>query len=773
MRRKIVIIGGGMAGLAAAFDLSRTQALRDQFDVTIYQLGWRLGGKAASGRLPDGRIVEHGLHVWFGCYENAFELVRAAYEAWRPYDNQAITSWEQAFEKQYFTVIGSGDCAAFNGVSWPAALGTPGDGTESLAFWPCVTQLLRVIAAQFQGDMPFLFPSLLIPYDIAFLLAQAHVEITLAPEMGLDGDSRRDPQSRSGLIASFDKSLAATVTWADIFARTVTLRTEAQLRGFGRFLRLVSAHVWNFWDDETRRNDAQKRFLCELIDVGTALVEGVVVDMAIEGASVAELDAQDFRDWLCGAGAHRESVFGSSIVQSLYSTTFQYLEGDKRRPSLGAGSAAQVSLRLFGGYKDAFLYETTAGLGEVVVAPIYGALRQWGVKFQFFRKLTRLELNDAQDGIAKIHFDRQVDLCVNEYDPTVKPDPRFSYLECWPETPRWEQIKDGEALKGLDLESYWCDQNTGDPDVLRQGADFDDAVLAVSIGAFKPAEGSPGPCSELITASRRFRKMVETASLVPTVSLQAWCTEALEDMGWRPPPHHPAGDDFPMANGPSPLNIWADRTVVLSRENWSGASPAPKSLQYLCDAFETPLYKAPPNCVGVPTIAKDNARRLAVEWLEEKSRVLWPTPSASGAFDWNLLFDPEGRCGTDRIDYQIVKANVDPWACCAGSPAGSTRWRLSADGSGFAHLFLAGAWIDSGFNVECIEAAVMSGRQAARAIVGTADVIDGETFLHFERSLGGLLREIAITVEAAAERILDLALGGGKPSSRAVSMRRR
>ena len=154
MKRKVVIIGGGMAGLAAAFDLTRTKALRDQFDVTIYQLGWRLGGKAASGRLPDGRIVEHGLHVWFGCYENSFELVRAAYGEWIPHKNQAVTEWEQAFETQRFTVIGSGDLAEFAGISWPEAGGSPGDGGEPLAFWPCVTWLLRVIQKQYDRLKP-------------------------------------------------------------------------------------------------------------------------------------------------------------------------------------------------------------------------------------------------------------------------------------------------------------------------------------------------------------------------------------------------------------------------------------------------------------------------------------------------------------------------------------------------------------------------------------------------------------------------------------------
>lgn len=327
--------------------------------------------------------------------------------------------------------------------------------------------------------------------------------------------------------------------------------------------------------------------------------------------------------------------------------------------------------------------------------------------------------------------------------------------------------------RGSISKSYWCDQKTDDV-VLSQGSDFDEVVLAVAIGAFKPTKDAPGPCAELIAASRPFRKMTDAASLVPTASLQAWCTRTLKEMGW-PPSKSSFGKvkaDFPMSNGPSPLNICADRTVVLDRENWGKRRLAPKSLQYLCDAFETSLYKAPPHCLDVPKIAKARARRLAVEWLEQKSRVLWPWASPDGAFDWNVLFDPKGRTGEDRIDYQVIKANVDPWACCAGSPAGSTRWRLSANGSGFAHLFLAGAWIDSGFNVECIEAAVMSGRQAARAIVGTAEVIDGESFLHFERSLGGLIRELAIGAETAAERIVKLALGGGKTFSRLPSTRR-
>src|SRR4029453_4272067 len=77
-RTKVAIIGGGCAAVAAAFELSRPEH-RDRYEVTIYQQGWRLGGKGASGRGPGGRIEEHGLHIWMGWYENAFRLMRECY----------------------------------------------------------------------------------------------------------------------------------------------------------------------------------------------------------------------------------------------------------------------------------------------------------------------------------------------------------------------------------------------------------------------------------------------------------------------------------------------------------------------------------------------------------------------------------------------------------------------------------------------------------------------------------------------------------------------
>ena len=567
MKRKIAIVGGGMAGLAAAFDLARTQDLRDRYDVTVYQMGWRLGGKAASSRYADGRVVEHGLHVWFGGYQNAFQLLQAAYLSWRPHRNQAIKQWKDAFEAHRFTVItGSGDQSKISGILWPPADGFPGDGGPLLTLWPCVTQLLGVIETQYKCRPHDFDPgSLNIPERIVALLAEASVKV--------DGVAPHMPENVFGLLVPFDHSVEATTNWARALEQTPDLRTEAQLRGFVEYLRLVSGHLWGA---ENSRDQGGHQFLCELIDVGTALVKGVILDVALGGACVADLDAWDFREWLCGFGAHRDAVYGSSIVQSLYDATFQYEGGDKRRPSFGAGSAAQVSLRLFGGYRDAFAYETKAGLGEVAIVPIYRALRRWGVKFEFFHKLTRVELSEDGRAVARLRFDRQVELQFKYYCPTIRPMPEFGNLEHWPNEPRWRQIKHSCKITGIDLESSWS-RHRGCEVTLAQGEAFDDVVLAIPVGAIRPREGDAGPCAELIAASRRFRQMAMTASLTPTVSFQAWCTKTLEEMGW--PPAMPCAikgqSDCPTCSGPSPLNIWSDRTLVMAYENWpSGRSRA-------------------------------------------------------------------------------------------------------------------------------------------------------------------------------------------------------
>jgi uncharacterized protein with NAD-binding domain and iron-sulfur cluster len=97
--KKIAVLGGGMGSLTTVLKLTENPDWAQQYDITIYQMGWRLGGKGASGRnaLAGQRIEEHGLHLWFGFYDNAFDLIQKCYiENKRP-PGSPLATWQEAF----------------------------------------------------------------------------------------------------------------------------------------------------------------------------------------------------------------------------------------------------------------------------------------------------------------------------------------------------------------------------------------------------------------------------------------------------------------------------------------------------------------------------------------------------------------------------------------------------------------------------------------------------------------------------------------------------
>jgi len=70
-RPKVVICGGGLAGLAAAKML-----LDNGFAVELLEGRDILGGKVSSWRKSEGDWIESGLHVFFGAYDEIFKLMR-------------------------------------------------------------------------------------------------------------------------------------------------------------------------------------------------------------------------------------------------------------------------------------------------------------------------------------------------------------------------------------------------------------------------------------------------------------------------------------------------------------------------------------------------------------------------------------------------------------------------------------------------------------------------------------------------------------------------
>src|ERR1051326_2964036 len=100
-------------------------------------MGWRLGGKGASGRGVADRVEEHGLHLWMGYYENAFRMMRECYAELKR-DRQAcpIAEWTDAFVPAH--AVASADRTSDGRwrpwtVNLPAGTGLPGDSAASAA----------------------------------------------------------------------------------------------------------------------------------------------------------------------------------------------------------------------------------------------------------------------------------------------------------------------------------------------------------------------------------------------------------------------------------------------------------------------------------------------------------------------------------------------------------------------------------------------------------------------------------------------------------------
>lgn len=139
MRRRVVVLGGGCGGIAAAWALSRTEALRERFHVTVVQPGFRLGGKGATGRDParGNAILEHGLHLWLGFYRHAFSLIRDLYDTWDGPRHGPQRSLEAAFTPlHHIALVGGTDLAPeIWRLRFPELPGRPWDAETSALSW--------------------------------------------------------------------------------------------------------------------------------------------------------------------------------------------------------------------------------------------------------------------------------------------------------------------------------------------------------------------------------------------------------------------------------------------------------------------------------------------------------------------------------------------------------------------------------------------------------------------------------------------------------------
>ena len=668
-----------MGSLATAWHLTAEPGWQDRYEITVYQLGWRAGGKGASSRqTPElgGRIEEHGLHVWFGCYDNAFSMLRGCYDELGRPPGTPFATMDEAFEPHdatpYFEEV------AGRWTTWPVWFppnpSRPGIGGPLPTTWDYLVMLVEGLAravGRLPDDAGRPLPAM--PEALARRLPAS---VRNGPETILHGLVRLARALPSDPARQSPRQLAAFVKTIDRAKRRLARRLAPRLA----------------------TSDRLRRSFIE-IDLGLTLVRGLVADGVLRhGFDV--IDDEDVRAWFTRHGALPMTV-RSTPVRALYDLYFAYEGGDVRRPSFAAGVAVGAVLRLALAYKGSVVYEMQAGMGEVVIAPAYEALRKRGVRFAFFHRVTALELAPDGRSIARVRMARQVDLLdgtLDGYDPLVEVDG----LPCWPPAPKAELIKHGDRLAGHDLESRWSGWTDAGETVLEAGTGFDQVVLGISLAGI--AELTP----ELSERSGAWRAMTTRIGTTQTMSAQLWMDHSLAELGWK-------GAAVPTDAAPESLDVWADRTETLRFEGWGQGGP--RSVQYLCGPMPGDLAGRPPTDTGIPDEARSLVAHTTERWLATKGVLIWPSAvSPEGDFDWSMLHDGSGDAGPDRLGAQFLRANIDPSERYVLSLPGTTRHRMTADGSGFGNLVLTGDWTRTTWNVGCIEAAAESGRNAARAV---------------------------------------------------------
>ena len=671
--RRVVILGGGMAGLTTAWELSSGKWQNELDSITVYQRGWRLGGKGASSRGLHGRIEEHGLHVLLGYYDATFRLLREVYaELDRTVTDPGcpIRDWRDAFSP-------SGDVglADHDGTTWSHFV-TTFSGNSDLPGEP---------GAEDRTPEPLGGAA-----RVLRLLADFHTAVAPEPaRAGVYLSTSAVPRSQTSAIHPLVRAgrLTTAAGLVVLLDRAGRFVAEPELRA--PVVDAVATVLQNWRDDlrmAVKANPAARR-TWQLIDLVASDLQGMAVDGLLSGTGYERIDHLDYREWLALHGAARETL-DSPIVRGMYDLTFAYERGDRSRPRFAAGLGLQLANRMLFDYKGSIFWKMRAGMGEVVFAPLYQALVRRGVEFRFFRRLSRMRLADDRS-IGSIELVRQAELTDGRYayDPLVS----HGGLPCWPDRPLADQL---DHDPGILAESHWARDEGRPIETLAAGEDFDVAVLATSLGMI------PHVAGELLAADPAWQRMVDHVTTVGTRAAQLWFRRTEAELGWDGRP------GVTLTGLGNSFDTWASMSHLLTREGWP-EHDGPRGLAYLCGAMSD----------DDPASAGQHVREDLIRFLDEESGALWPAASGPDGFRWEALWDDRGRTGAARLDAQYLRANLDPSDRYVQSLPGSGRHRIAPDRTGFTNLAVAGDWTACGLDAGCVEAATRSGVLAARAIL--------------------------------------------------------
>ena len=704
-KKRVAVLGGGCAAMTAAYYLSNTKELQDELEITVYQMGWRLGGKGASGRQQDchDRILEHGLHVWGGFYYNAFHMMQECYGTLDRPEGAPLRTWEEAFTPHDLVVWQEFVDGRWH--TWPIQVPsnneTPGQGDRLPDFWSYLKMLVGWIRDAIE-DFPH-------------------------EDLRKDARDRGKKVGDVGLIGSlFHRMGICLRRLSDASALSLLHRAHGHAeeldehkeqaghkhrQGVLDALRAFVAWLRETWSDTIWEHDESRRIYI-LVELGHAIASGILKD-ELWNKGWFSIDDEDLADWLRRHGAP-ERVLETGPVPGFYDYFFAYEDGDTKRPRMSAAMGLVHLLRLIGTYKGSLFWKMESGMGDAVFGPLYELSRRNGVRFRFFHQVDRLVPSADGKTLESVEVLRQVDLKHDEYEPLR--DVRG--LPSWPSEPLYHQIDDAQAAelkrRKANLEDPWTDWDPVERITLKAGEDYDAVVLGISIGAF------PHICRDLMEQREDWRKMVEALKTTQTQALQLWYKPDRSELGWD------MGNATGTAYG-QPLESWSDMTPVRVRETWP-AEEEPGFIVYFCGPQQNPPHmpdrRDPEYGRAETRKAQDNALAWCREYLAHLYRGAAEKEDPS-RLRFDLLIDPANGTGEERFRAQYVRSNYTPSERYVLDLPGTNQHRLVADSSGYDNLALAGDWLFTGLG-GAVESAVIAGMQAARALGGCNTKIVGE-----------------------------------------------
>ena len=683
-RKKIAVLGGGISSLSSIFEITNKPDWKEKYeDITVYQMGWRLGGKGASGRRPPyGRIEEHGLHVWMGFYNNSFDAIQIAYkELGRPIGTPLAT-WEDAFKQHSYIVLAQ----EFKNQWYPWVFDfptnnlIPGQGDPLPTLWDFIKMTLEwmknILRKTLKSTLTKVFN------QDAHISAIQRIK-KIIPDILWDGEEigiELGEELLKVLINEAKKLEIDSNNHTSKDHQKLILLLEELSAWFKRELIHIAEH------------NLEILRLVILFDLGTTMISGLLKDGVLKHPEKLDsIDNLDLREWYLKHGALDITV-ESPLLKGIYDLVFAYHDGKSgiENADFAAGTAIRCIFRIVATYKGSVFWKMQAGMGDTVFTPLHKVLEKRGVKFKFFNKVKRLQVSDDGKSISTISMGRQAHVKNGDtaYDPYVD----IQNLACWPSIPNYDQLVEGEKLKNneINLESFYTEWKDEDYE-LKFGVDFDEVIFGISMGSI------PFLCDDLIKSNSKWKDMVDNIKTVRTMALQLWLNKDLEELGWDA--ESPVMDAYV-----DPLNTWADMSQVIDKESWP-LSDNVRNISYFCGPMEG----------GIPPVSESQTPEKALEvvkkagnaFIENDASVWWPkVKNSKGGIDRSSIVDT------------YYRANIDPSERYVLSLKNTTQFRIHGGDSGFNNLYLAGDWTYNGINAGCIEACVMSGKIVSNAMVG-------------------------------------------------------